>query len=540
METAGVYTITSGVEEISIGVRNLAFHPSTVELRPPTLLECQSNSSESLGLDMSDEEEEGTTGDSEMSCKEHQRLACWFCVDCSVFICAKCLKVHHSTHGTVSAAEMKNRVPAVTDVCTKYSLQAESYRKSLLEELGSLDETLTYALDDVDKAYETILSRVAEKKSESVSKVKAVIFSKRKILNERLENNQKVIDGYNDVLSADEGSPVLDSRKLKELPASLVIPKASITAGVLVEELIIPEVKIEVSSSASMMSLETANSLTKLKLTHMNTVGSKGTKKLEFILPGSVCVDRENNVYVADEGNNRIQKISKDGQCIDVFNWSASKSCIAGVAYDPMSNCLLVPRAATEHGILKCSEFSYVTLEGEENARFIVPGMQGGLFACCNKTGTILVSDIIKKSVFVIKDSRVLMEITSDENLKQPAFCAFGKDDEILVVDSVRKVVAVFDHHGNYIRDIGAKDEESSIELKKPCGIAIDQSCGIIAVTDWSGDKIVLYSYQGKVLATAGGFKCPHSVTINDNHRLVVTDSWNNQLKVFAYSETDE
>lgn len=72
-------------------------------------------------------------------------------------------------------------------------------------------------------------------------------------------------------------------------------------------------------------------------------------------------------------------------------------------------------------------------------------------------------------------------------------------------------------------------------DLKKPSGLAIDLNCGVIAVTDWCGDKLVFYSYSGSKLASYGGFKCPHSVSINNNHKVIVTDSWNNQLNVLHY-----
>ena len=84
-------------------------------------------------------------------------------------------------------------------------------------------------------------------------------------------------------------------------------------------------------------------------------------------------------------------------------------------------------------------------------------------------------------------------------------------------------------------------NDEGGKQLKKPCGIAMDKEFGIVAITDWSGDKVVLYSYQGKIIATTSGFKCPHSVAIDDDsRRVLITDSWNNQLKYFKYSNNQE
>lgn len=64
--------------------------------------------------------------------------------------------------------------------------------------------------------------------------------------------------------------------------------------------------------------------------------------------------------------------------------------------------------------MLKCSTFSYVSLEGKEEGRFVVPEMQGGLFVNCGEDGSILISDVVKKSVFVLKEGQVLLEICTD------------------------------------------------------------------------------------------------------------------------------
>ena len=75
-----------------------------------------------------------------------------------------------------------------------------------------------------------------------------------------------------------------------------------------------------------------------------------GTNSLQFKLPGGICVDKENNVYIADEGNNRIQKISKSGECLATFCWEHNKSFVTDVAFDPSGNRLLVPRSHSVHG----------------------------------------------------------------------------------------------------------------------------------------------------------------------------------------------
>jgi DNA-binding beta-propeller fold protein YncE len=42
--------------------------------------------------------------------------------------------------------------------------------------------------------------------------------------------------------------------------------------------------------------------------------GKKGAAPGEFDAPEAICVDKEGNVYVADTGNNRVQKFDANGK----------------------------------------------------------------------------------------------------------------------------------------------------------------------------------------------------------------------------------
>lgn len=43
-----------------------------------------------------------------------------------------------------------------------------------------------------------------------------------------------------------------------------------------------------------------------------------GNERGRFILPNQIAMDRDRNIYVADSGNNRIQKINMDGNVLDI------------------------------------------------------------------------------------------------------------------------------------------------------------------------------------------------------------------------------
>ena len=53
--------------------------------------------------------------------------------------------------------------------------------------------------------------------------------------------------------------------------------------------------------------------------------GSAGDGPGEFNLPWGVCTDKDGNVYVADWRNDRIQKFTNDGQYISTIGSSGSE-----------------------------------------------------------------------------------------------------------------------------------------------------------------------------------------------------------------------
>jgi len=66
---------------------------------------------------------------------------------------------------------------------------------------------------------------------------------------------------------------------------------------------------------------------------YLTQFGSTGSGNGQFQNPGGVAVDSNNNVFVADSGNNRIQKFSNSGKYIDQFNYLGNFQ--SGTLYNP-------------------------------------------------------------------------------------------------------------------------------------------------------------------------------------------------------------
>jgi len=54
------------------------------------------------------------------------------------------------------------------------------------------------------------------------------------------------------------------------------------------------------------------------------TWGSTGTSDGQFMLPHSLAIDRDGNIYVTDTGNERVQKFNSDGSFITTWGEEGS------------------------------------------------------------------------------------------------------------------------------------------------------------------------------------------------------------------------
>jgi len=61
-----------------------------------------------------------------------------------------------------------------------------------------------------------------------------------------------------------------------------------------------------------------------LQITWVMTIGEKGDQPGQFMLPGGITADAKGNIYVADTGNNRLQKFDSTGKLLAItggFGW---------------------------------------------------------------------------------------------------------------------------------------------------------------------------------------------------------------------------
>ena len=153
----------------------------------------------------------------------------------------------------------------------------------------------------------------------------------------------------------------------------------------------------------------------------------------------------------------------------------------------------------------------------------------------------LYVSDIAQGAVFVFDfPSKKFTKIGAGERLAQPVGIALDADENLYVVEQVKKGVTVFNREGKRLRFI---THES---LERPTGVAVDSVRGKVYVADTAHTKstrhtVKIFGLDGALLGEIGAergngpgkFSFPTYVSLDTNGNLYVTDTLNSRVQMF-------
>ena len=188
--------------------------------------------------------------------------------------------------------------------------------------------------------------------------------------------------------------------------------------------------------------------------------GSRGSGENQFDHPKDVAVDRAGNVYVADGGNNRIQKIDPAGRFWDFASGSVNNP--GGVAVNP---------------------FGLLYVADTNNNRILKLDVNGNILG---EWGT---------------------EGTGNGQFKRPVDVAVDSSGNVYVVEWTNSRVQKFDRDGRYLMKWGKVDRSGMPdvgsgdgEFLTPRNIAVDRS-GNVFVADSGNSRIQKFNSNGRFLA---------------------------------------
>ena len=293
---------------------------------------------------------------------------------------------------------------------------------------------------------------------------------------------------------------------------------------------------------------------------YLSQFGSFGSGNGQFNFPFGVAVDPSTtDVYVTDVGNSRVEKFDSSGHYLSQFGSFGDASFgdangqfnePQGVAVDPATSAVYI----ADTGNNRVEKFDS---SGNYQSQFGSFGSGNGQF---NSSFGVAV-DPASSDVYVTDygNNRVEKFDSSGHYLSQ--FGSTGADNgqfknpvgvavdpatsDVYVTDSGNGRVEKFDSNGNYLSQVGSSGFGDG-QLGNPQGVAVDPTTSDVYVTDSGGRRVERFDSSGNFLSQFGSsgfgngqFNLPEWVALDPaTGDVYVADSGNNRVEKFG-DQTD-
>ncbi len=272
--------------------------------------------------------------------------------------------------------------------------------------------------------------------------------------------------------------------------------------------------------------------------------GQKGGGVGHFHEPSAIALDTFGNLYVADTGNDRIQKFDAGGAYLSevgTFGWDPGQfSQPAGVAVGKGGLEVYVADGRNNRIQIFSPHFRLLGVVGGRDVEGPVRlGNLGGI--AVSEGGELYVSDTDADQVVQISNYSPLENQFGGYGygagrIRRPLGLAIGHKDEVYVCDSENDRVAVFDRYGSFKKSLA----EGS--LSEPAGVCTGPD-DVLFVADTGYNRVVVLDMRtGDVAALIGGpdaghrqgaFKAPKDVVFGPGNILYVLDGGNHRIQKF-------
>ncbi|XP_064384949.1 RING finger protein nhl-1-like [Halichondria panicea] len=208
-----------------------------------------------------------------------------------------------------------------------------------------------------------------------------------------------------------------------------------------------------------------------------------------------VTVDKDNNMYVMEYGNHRVNKFSSDGEFVaavgSLGNGNLQFTNPVGICYNRRDNNLYVVDQSKHRIKVLSTELKFVRCFGTRG----------------NGNG----------------------------QLQSPFHASFDSANNLYVTDHLNNRVQVFTAEGQFLRTFSQKADGQ--KLSRPWAIAIDSS-DTVYVSENGPHHVSVFTSQGAYITTFGGtekgqFNSIYGLSIDRNDSVVVSDQGNGRLQIF-------
>ena len=303
-----------------------------------------------------------------------------------------------------------------------------------------------------------------------------------------------------------------------------------------------------------------------ISITYDSTIGTtatSGTSNSHFNRPVDVVTDSNNNLYVADYNNHRVQKFDPSGTylfTLGTVGTSGSTNALfdgaVGLGTDSSNNLYVADE--TNDRVQKFDSsgtylqtFGTSGVSGTSNAHFDNPKD-----VAVDSNGNVYITDFNNNRVQKFNSAGTYLSTigttgtagTSNTLFDRPVGVVVDSNDNVYVGDYANHRIQKFDSSGTYLQTFGVtgvSTTTTNTEFFQPYTMAVDSS-GNVYVADYKNHRVQVYDSAdpevylhtfGTVAVTGTTndlFERAVSVTVDSNDTVYVADYYNHRIQVFT------
>ncbi len=269
--------------------------------------------------------------------------------------------------------------------------------------------------------------------------------------------------------------------------------------------------------------------------------GAPGSGNGQIKGPGGIAVDQTGNVFVADTGNDRVQKFTSSGTYL--AQWDFPGASPGGIALDASGNIYVAGQS--DNRVQKLDP------AGQPAGQWGSPGSGDGAFSgptgiAVDGSGNVHVTDRGNGRVEKFTGSGTYISQWGNSgsgtgHLRSPQGIAVGTTGSLYAVDRFENTVQQFDSSGGYLRRWGESGTGAG-QFDSPGAIAVDAP-GNVYVVDSGNSRVQKFDPEGSYLgqwgsrgSSNGQLDTPSGMALDRQGNAYVVDRGNNRVQRFDSS----
>ena len=263
--------------------------------------------------------------------------------------------------------------------------------------------------------------------------------------------------------------------------------------------------------------------------------GGEGGSNGKFVEPRAMSFDSQNNLFVVDKGNHRIQKFDAAGNFLTSWGGQGKEP---GKFKDPHGIAI-----GPDDSVYVADTWNHRIQKFDVNGKFITEwnasdqSFWGPRAVAVSPSGTVYVSDTGNKRIVYFNSDGIQIDTWGGDGsgpgqLIEPVGIAITETGEVVVADTGNRRLQFFDEYGGFQREWKVSGWE---EFFTEPYIAVDGDA--IFVTDSHTHRFARYR-DGKLdgfWGSAGIFNKPIGIASNDTGDVYIADTHNHMIKKVTF-----